>query len=248
MKNSIYLVFLSFSMTLGAQKTAFIPIKITEEQSVLPKTNPDLIKINDSVPVLIPQKKNGKYGFINQNGKTIIKHEYSNVGFFTEDCRILNAPDEKIKEFGSEKYASVHLNGTDFRIDESGKRTYKFKDSDLGKCSLEYKSQLFYAYVKNGFYGVIEKARFRNPDDYRDFTIYPAYEYLHILEGNDLKNPMIIATLKDKFGVIDINNKIIIPFEYSDIKRNYSWKIARLFEVTKDGENYYFVDADNKSY
>ena len=97
-------------------------------------------------------------------------------------------------------------------------------------------------------YGIIEDSKFENPGDYRQYTIYPQYDYLHILEGDDLKNPMIIASHQNKFGVIDVHNKVIIPFEYSDIKRNFSWKLARLFEVTKDGKNYYYIDINNKGY
>jgi len=59
---------------------------------------------------------------------------------------------------------------------------------------------------------------------------------------------MIVATYNDKFGVIDVNNKIIIPFEYADIKRNYSWKLGKMFEVTKDDKNYYYIDSYNQSY
>ena len=58
----------------------------------------------------------------------------------------------------------------------------------------------------------------------------------------------MIATKNDKFGIVDLKNNIIIPFEYADIKRNFSWKLARMFEVTKDGQNYYLIDAQNKSY
>ena len=97
-------------------------------------------------------------------------------------------------------------------------------------------------------YGIIEDSKFENPGDYRQYTIYPQYDYLHILEGDDLKNPMIIASHQNKFGVIDVHNKVIIPFEDSDIKRNFSWKLSRLFEVTKDGKNYYYIDINNKGY
>ncbi len=234
--NLIYLISICLSVILTAQKKQTYPKKF------------DLTKINDSVAALIPQKENGKFGFINQKSKTIIKHEYSNVGFFTEDCSLLNSPNVHLRKYGSDNYASVRLNGVDFRIDQSGKRVYKFKDSDLGKCPIEYKAQLFHAYVMNGFYGIIEDAKFKNPGDYKDFTIYPVYQYLHILEGDDLKNPMIIASHQNKFGIIDVNGKTIIPFIYSDIKRNYSWKIARLFEVTRDGKNYYYIDLNNKPY
>ena len=63
---------------------------------------------------------------------------------------------------------------------------------------------MFHAYFKKGFYGIIEDEKFKNPEDYRHYQIYPQYQYLHILEGDDLKNPMIIASLNNRFGVIDI--------------------------------------------
>jgi hypothetical protein len=210
--------------------------------------NIDLLKVNEEIPALIPQQREGKFGFVNQQGKLIIKAEYSNVGFFTEDCNLLNSPNTKVRKFGTSEYASVRKEGVDFRIDMTGKRVYRFKDADLAKCPFEFKKQRFNSYVKNGYYGIIEDIKFKNAEDYRSYRIYPQYLYLHIMEGDDLNNPMIIASHNNRFGVIDINNNVVVPFVYSDIKRNYSWKLARLFEVTKDGRNYYFVDAQNKGY
>ena len=242
MKYLLSIVFSCLVVLFSAKK------KNLSKRTVVVKSNHDLVKINDSIPASIPQKNNGKYGFINQKGKVIIPHQYSNVGFFTEDCNLLNSPNEKVRKYGSNKYASVRINNLDFRIDSSGKRVYLYKNSDLGKCNLPYVTQLFHAYILNNSYGIIEDSKFENPGDYRQFTIYPQYDYLHIMEGDDLKNPMIIATKNNQFGVIDVNNKVIIPFEYSDIKRNFSWKLARLFEVTKDGKNYFYIDVNNKAY
>ncbi|MCQ4035641.1 WG repeat-containing protein [Kaistella montana] len=247
MKKVLSLILISIALILSAQKQN-VAKKTTVKKKVSVKPNPDLIKINDSIPALIPQKTNGKYGFINQKGKVIIPHQYSNVGFFTEDCNLLNSPNEKVRKYGSSKYASVRINNLDFRIDMGGKRVYQFKDSDLGKCNLPFVTQLFHAYILNNYYGIIEDSKFENPGDYRQFSIYPQYDYLHIMEGDDLKKPMIIAVKNNQFGVIDVNNKTIIPFEYSDIKRNFSWKLARLFEVTKDGKNYFYIDINNKAY
>ncbi len=256
MKNVFYIILMVLPLTFSAQikkstvkkVAAKTTIKMSTSKPAVAISNLDLIKINDSIPALIPQIKNGRFGFINQKGKVIIPHQYSNVGFFYQDCNLLNSPNEKLKKFGSENYASVRLGEDDFRIDQAGNRVYKYKTSDLGKCPPEFKKQLFHSYVQNGYYGIIEDAKFTNAADYRQYQIYPQYQYLHILEGDDLKNPMIIASYNDRFGVIDIHGKTIIPFEYSDIKRNFSWKAARLFEVTKDGKNYYFVDRENRSY
>lgn len=213
------------------------------------KPNPDLVVINKDLPVLIPKKKGDQFGYVNQNGKFIIQPEYHIAVFFYEDCNLLNSPNEKIRKFGTKDYATVEKNMISYRIDQSGKRVYQFKESDFGKCKFEeYKQQLFQAYILNGFYGIIEKSKFVNAADYRQFQIYPQYQYLFILEGDNVANPMIVASNNDKFGIIDVNNKIIVPFEYANIKRNFSWKLGKMFEVTKDGSNYYYIDANNKTY
>ncbi|WP_419869550.1 WG repeat-containing protein [Chryseobacterium sp. CT-SW4] len=203
---------------------------------------------NLDIPRLIPKKKNGKFGYVNQTGKFIIQPEYHIAVFFSEDCNLLNSSNEKAREFGTKDYATVEKNMISYRIDQTGKRVYQYKDEDLGICKSEYKKQQFQAYVANGFYGIVEEAKFMNPDDPSQYRIYPKYQYLHVMEGDNIGNPMVVASMNDKFGVIDVNNNIIIPFEYSDIKRNYSWKLGKMFEVTKDGKNYYYIDANNKAY
>ena len=249
MKNVLLILFLNFLVYLPAQKKTIVkPNNSTIKKTLVSTTTKAVIKLNDSIPTHIPSKIDGKFGFVDQYGKMIIAPIYSNVGFFTEDCNLLHSKNSKVRKFGSSDYASVRLGEMDFRINKSGKRVYYFNDSDLGKCNSEFKTQLFHAYIMNQAYGIIEDSKFENPGDYRQFTIYPQYDYLHIMEGDDLKNPMIIASKNNKFGIIDVNNKVIVPFEYSDIKRNYSWKLARLFEVTKDGKNYYYIDVNQKAY
>ncbi|MGH1520286.1 WG repeat-containing protein [Chryseobacterium sp. JK1] len=256
MKNilNVLCVFISifvFSQTKAVKKN---PSKGTAKTTVrkvtdVVKPNPDLVIINKDLPLLIPKKKGDDFGYVSQNGKFIIQPEYHIAVFFYEDCNLLNSPNEKVRKFGTADYATVEKNMISYRVDQSGKRVYQFKDADLGKCKFEeYKQQLFQAYILNGFYGIIEKATFVNAADYRQFKIYPQYQYLYIMEGDDVSNPMIVASNNDRFGVIDVNNKIIIPFEYANIKRNFSWKLGRMFEVTKDGKNYYYIDANNKTY
>lgn len=208
----------------------------------------NLPKINESIPLLIPNKKDGLFGYISQERKVIIPHRYKNVGFFYEDCNLLNSKNEEARKFGTNEYASVRLNDVDYRIDQWGKIAYKYKPEDLERCSPEFKSQRYNAYVLNGFYGIVEREKFNNEQDVSQYQIYPQFQYLHIMEGDDIDNPMIIATHNDLFGVIDKTGKVIIPFVYKDIKRNFSWKIGKLFEVTNDGVNYYFVDIKNQSY
>ncbi|WOC52348.1 hypothetical protein BPO_1701 [Bergeyella porcorum] len=233
-----FLFFILFTTLYNAQsKNKKTPIKSI-----------DLSKINDSIPALIPQKKDGKFGFITQRGKVAIPHLYSNVGFFTEDCNLLNSKNEKVRKFGTSDYASVRKDGKNYRITTSGKLAYQYQDADLAQCPFEFKQQKYYSFIRQGFFGIVEKEKFHDEADYRQYIIYPQYQYLHIMEGDDINNPMIIAAINDKFGVIDIHNRVIIPFIYADIKRNFSWKLARLFEVTTDGKNYFYVDSKNRSY
>ncbi|ANF50951.1 hypothetical protein A0O34_10665 [Chryseobacterium glaciei] len=247
----VFMSIFIFSQTKSVKKT---PVKsvsktVVKKASPKPKSNPNLVVINKDIPVLIPQKKDGNFGYVNQKGKFIIQPEYHIAVFFAEDCNLLNSPNEKIRKFGTKEYATVEKDLISYRIDNTGKRVYQFKDSDLGQCKLgSYKQQLFQAYILNGFYGIIEKSKFVNAEDYRDYQIYPQYQYLYILEGDDVSDPMIIASQNDRFGVIDVNNKVIIPFEYSNIKRNFSWKLGKMFDVTKDSINYYYIDTHNKAY
>ena len=244
-------IFLSaslFSQTKNLKNNQLLNKKNTSKPSFKTSSESNLIAINENIPLLIPQKKNDNFGYVNQKGKTIIAPQYHIAMFFAEDCNLLNSQNTKAKKFGTAKFATVEKNNIAYRIDMSGKKVYQYNDADLGKCNMEFKKQLFHAYILNGLYGVIEDSKFSNPADRSHFKIYPKYDYLHILEGDDLSNPMIVASQKDKFGVIDVNNNIIIPFEYADIKRNYSWKLGKMFEVTKDDINYYYIDSNNKSY
>ncbi|WP_379968276.1 WG repeat-containing protein [Epilithonimonas sp. UC225_85] len=200
----------------------------------------------DYLPSLIPQKINGKAGYIDQNGKMVIAPEYHIAMFFSEDCNLINSPNKNARIFGSANYATVEKNKISYRINKKGKRVYQYKKSDLGKCSQPYEASKFKAYKLNGMYGLVSKENI-NPGNYKDFDIFPEYQMLYILES-DKENPMIVAVKDDKFGVIDKQNKIVIPFIYNEIKTNFSWKTVKLFEVSRDGEDYFFVDKNNKAY
>lgn len=256
MKNvvSILSIFISVSFFSQTQAAKKIPVKnISKKEIGGPagklKKNEDLPVLNEELPLLIPKKKNGSFGYTNQKGKFIIQPEYHIAVFFYEDCNLLNSPDEKLRKFGTAEYATVEKNEISYRIDRKGKRVYQYKQADLGKCiHKEYVQQLYQAYTMNGFFGLIEKSTFKDPQDYRQFKIYPQYEYLFILEGDDVAHPMIVASRNNAFGVIDSDGNVMIPFEYADIKRNFSWKLGRMFEVSRDGKNYFYIDQRNKAY
>lgn len=225
---------------------------IAEEKLIDPNQKTESIinthKKDDDFPLLIPQKKHGKYGYVNTNKNIVIPHEYYIAMFFSEDCNLLNSPNSNVRKFGSSDYATVEKNMISYRINSKGQKVYQFKNEDLGKCNNTFEKDTFLAYKLDGKFGVIDRNTFTDPSDNKQFKIYPQYEYLFVLESRDRQNPMIVAVKNDKFGIIDIDGNVVIPFEYSDIKRNYSWKLGKMFEVTKDNQTYYYVDINNKTY
>ncbi len=256
MKNAVRFLclFISASVCSQAAATRKIPVKKngTHALSTVRKkteSNRTLPVLHEDLPLLIPKKKDGNFGYVSQKGNFIIQPEYHIAVFFYEDCNLLNSPNEKLRKFGTADYATVEKDEISYRVDRQGKRVYRFKKEDLGQCiHKEYVQQLFQGYIMNGFYGIIEKSVFKDANDYRQFKMYPQYEYLYILEGDDVANPMIIASRNNTFGVIDVEGNTVIPFEYADIKRNFSWKLGRMFEVSKDGKNYFYIDRRNKTY
>ena len=198
------------------------------------------------IPDLIPKSINKKTGYIDQKGNVIIEPQYHIAMFFAEDCNLLNSPKENLRQFGSADFATVEKNQISYRIDRKGKRVYRYKKEDLGKCVSPYESPKYKAFVMNGFYGLVNKESV-DYKNYKDFEIYPQYQMLYVLDGN-IEDPMIIAVRENKFGIINKKNQIVIPFEYEDIKTNLSWKTASLFQVSKNGRDYFYVDKNNQAY
>lgn len=201
-----------------------------------------------NAPLLIPQKNNGKFGYINHSKRFVIQPEYDIAMFFGEDCNLLGSENQKARTYGASDFATVEKNKISYRIDKSGKKVYQYNNSDLGKCTSVYKKQIYQAYKAEGKYGIVEEVKTNHQTTFTRLKMAPLYEYLFILHSEDAANPMIVAAQNNKFGVIDVNNNIIIPFIYKDIKRNYSWKLGKMFEVTKDDNNYYYIDVNNKTY
>lgn len=203
--------------------------------------------VNTEIPQLIPQNINGKYGYVNQNGKIIIAPEYQIAMFFAEDCNLINSKNPKAKQWGSAKYATVDKNGVSYRINKLGKRLYVYQEKDSQPCNKTYVKPSYFAYRMDGNYGLVDRdsAELSQPNQ---FFITPEYQYLYVLKSKNDAEPMMIAIKNDKFGIVDIHNNTVIPFIYEDIKTNFSWEIANMFEVSKDGVNYFYVDRNNKSY
>ncbi|QCX53254.1 WG repeat-containing protein [Elizabethkingia sp. JS20170427COW] len=203
--------------------------------------------LKEQIPELIPKKSKGKFGYINTQKKYVISPQYDLALFFTEDCNLVNSPKEEVQAYGSAEYATVEINKVAYRIDKSGKKVYRYKQGDLGICPSRKMNPVYETYERNGKYGLALR-NYTGDSRFTNVIILSSYQYLYILEGGDVHQPMIIAVQNDKFGIITKDNQVVIPFEYEDIKKNMSWKEAHLFEVSKNGRNYFFLDKEGNSY
>ena len=93
MKNVFILFFLSFAILCSAQKK-ILPKKstvkkTTVKKSVPPKINSDLVKINDSIPALIPQKFDGK-NLIELDLRN--RYEANVIGIKRKDGKLIVSP------------------------------------------------------------------------------------------------------------------------------------------------------------
>ncbi|WP_407499807.1 WG repeat-containing protein [Elizabethkingia anophelis] len=201
----------------------------------------------NDIPELIPVFKNGKYGYINTAGRLMIPPKFNLALFFTEDCNLTQSPNENIRLYGKKNYATVEIDKVAYRIDKTGKALYRYKNEDLGRCKKDFQMPAFTIYKNGENYGLVKKD-LQGVADLSQVYIIPQYQYLFVMDSDDQENPMIIAIKNDKFGVVDKNNRVVIGFEYEDIKKNLSWKEAHLFEVSQDGKKYFFMDKASNKY
>ena len=170
-------------------------------------------------------KKDGKYGFINKKGDVVIPLKYDDCEqrfsntWHDDDRRILPA---WIKR--GEKYGFIDTSGAEIIQPE-----YEFA---LPFIASEERPQALAAVVLNGAAGFIDEAG-KNviPCIYEpDFDI----RYNYCFYGN-------CANVKQggKWGVIDVNNHVVIPFIYDDFLENCN---AGFRYAMRDG-NKWSVDA-----
>ncbi len=197
-------------------------------------------------PELIPKKVNGTFGYCGRVGGIVIPPQYNIAMFFAEDCNLLKSTNKNAQKYGTAEFATVEKNKKAYRIDKTGKTVYTYKAKDLGQCDQNYHEQKYSVVAKDNKYGLAESSLLGTKKF--KYLVKPQYDLVHIIEGEDLENPLMVAVKDNKFGVINKFNTIIIPFQYADIKRNFSWKIGKMFEVTQDGNEYFYIDINNVAF
>jgi len=165
---------------------------------------------------LLPYLKEGKYGFINFEGRVIIQPEYDYVGFFKEGLSVVSKDNKFgfIDKGNRVKIPLTYENALDFdqgravvelnellgMIDRNGVVVFDFEFEDLGNLS----GGLIYA-SKNGLYGYYDKnANLRVPHQFDE-----AFSFI------DDKAKVV---KEEKEAFVDIYGTYLVPPGYSDIR------------------------------
>ena len=191
-------------------------------KEVIPCEYDEIISLN-AVKNEFLIKKAGNIGLINEKGQTIIPAIYKEIRTlkegYTSEYIIINENDQYgiISTSGSiliePKYEEVKYLGSDimFAVKEEGVwKLYNTSDSSIvidgGYDNIiEVKNENDVTVIKDGSYGVIDL-------NSKEEKITAQYEYLkHAFSS------YYIAEKDEKYGIVDIANNEIIPFEYMNM-------------------------------
>ena len=186
-------------------------------------------------------KKDGKYGVININGTVLVKEEYDKI----ETDKYYDS------ELGYKKAGYIVSNTTDegYRygyINVKGKKITDIIYNDLHRISEVGNKDIYLICAENGKYGLLKNS---------DKIIENDYQSLVFNESNNT----IIALKGRKYGVISMEGKIIIPFEYNQIDSTGQYIYAtdlegriRIFDLsgkeTEMNENIAIINVPNTNY
>jgi hypothetical protein len=163
-------------------------------------------------------KRDGKFGFVDEQGRLRIANRYDDIGEFheglaafkligkwgfinTTDQVIINPNYDKISFF-HDGLAIVYRNGKAGVIDKRGSPVLKFQYDSI--AYLEDKKFMLYANGKSGL-----------ADEKGIILIDPRFEHLQLLD-----NSLVIANSSGKYGVITTNGLSVIPLVYDYLTFN----------------------------
>jgi len=232
---------------------------IDKNCKIIKKLDKDIQTCYDfSEGIAIYKDNNDKFGFINENGKIIVKAKYDLAESLSNGVSMCTIIDKK-----------NNINKI-YAVDKSGKELFSFNTK-------EYKE---YGKFSNGYLPVLREkeilcldkngnkkftlCKFEDEDD-AWFALYKCFyngEQFVFVEGNtcglkDKNNEIIlrakydylksvgeglfIAEKEEKVGVIDHNDNVILDFDYDNI----TFIKKGLYMVEKD-DKYALVDKDGK--
>lgn len=145
-------------------------------------------------------KQNDKYGVINIKGKIIVNIEYNQIsvdGYYTDENQY--------------KYAGyIVLNKTQegYRygyINSKGKVILETQYNELSRIDdIEDNENVYLIGAKNGQYGVIKNKKDLIPNEYQSIRY-------------DSTNHVLVVEKSKKYGISNLEGKLIVPVEYDQI-------------------------------
>lgn len=211
MRFFIIIVSLLFSSLSHAQSIADLARKAEEEKNPL-HIYADVSSFQNGLAIASKYTEDGeyKYGVVDEEGVVYIPVNYDEISLFKEGS---NYRDNVYKCQRNGKLGLVNA-----------------QDITLLQCeysSIKHSGEYVYL-VKNGKNGYAE---LKGTDEVK--SLIPCiYDKLESYS----KNAPMRATYNGKEGMIDGNNKIIIPFEYSNIGKFYNVGAYNMAWVEKDGK------------
>lgn len=144
-------------------------------------------------------KENGKYGVINIKGATLVEANYDKIEtdrFYDEE--------NGYKDSG---YIVSNTTAEGYRygyVNIEGKQILETKYNDLYRIVDKKGKDIYLICAENGKYGVIKNGKKIIENEYQSLTY---------MQSNDT----LIALKGKKYGVVSIEGKEIVPFEYQQI-------------------------------
>ena len=195
--------------------------------------------------------KDGKYGYIDKSGNTVISFEYSWASPFHHGTAVVE------KKYGSgEKYGLIDKNNTlimpiefdviqyypdaqAYRVNKNGKiGIYSGEGRCLVPC--QYDEDPLFSFNHEGYAKVQRNGKMGLIDKEGREVIPCQYDLCwHEIAFNGYYE----VGLNGKRGVIDLKNQIIVPIEFESVSQVYNNK--NLFIVMKDGKTGLFDRCGN---
>ena len=168
-------------------------------------------------------KKDGKYGVINIKGATLVKKQYDKIEVdkFYEEGNSYKKAGYIVSKTTQEGYRYGYVN-------LEGKEIIETKYNDLYRITEIDSEDVYIICAENGKYGLLKNDRQIIDNEYQSLVYNESNNTVTALKGK-------------KYGVISINGKIIIPFEYKQIDI-----IGDYIYATTTDENVKIFDSNGK--
>lgn len=158
-------------------------------------------------------KKDGKYGIINIKGATLVKTNYEKIETdkFYEEGNGYRKAGYIVSKTTNEGYRYGYVN-------LRGKEIIEIKYNDLYRITEIDSEDIYIICAENGKYGLIKNDKKIIENEYQSLTYTES-------------NNTIIALKGKKYGVLSIDGKAIVPFEYKQIDITGEY----IYATTNDG-------------